>query len=262
MRPAVVLVHGIRISATQWRPQLEMLSRAGIPALAPDLPGHGSRRGEPFTIAGARETIEAAVAELRERHPGAPIAVVGLSMGGYLTVNWAAWTTRPPAAVLAAGCGTQPHGLGLHAYRLISRLLTMRPGSGEAVSNAMARLVLPREGHQALTAGGVAAEVMDPALAEMAAVDTHHDISRIDVPIWFVNGRWDHFRIHEERFLRAARHGRLVIVPRAHHVVSLVQPVAFGRILLRFLDEIERSAGPAEADRSGAKRAGAHSTRC
>lgn len=239
MRSAVVLVHGIRISATQWAPQIEVLRRAGIPYRAPDLPGHGSRRGEGFTIAGARETIEAAVAELRAEHPGAPIAVVGMSMGGYLALNWAAWTEHPPTAVLAAGCGTQPQGTGLQLYRRVARVLSRQRGGGETVSNAVARIFLPRAGLEALLQGGVAVEVMDPALEQMGTVDTHRDIAQIDVPIWFVNGRWDHFRIHERRFLRAARTGHLTIVPRAHHLVSLVRPVAFSRIMLRFLDEVE-----------------------
>ncbi|ROR73557.1 alpha/beta fold hydrolase [Bogoriella caseilytica] len=240
MRPAVVLVHGIRISATQWAPQREVLRRAGIPHRAPDLPGHGRRRGEPFTIAAARQAIEDAVSALRAEHPGAPIAVVGMSMGGYLTLNWAAWTEYPPAAVLAAGCGTQPQGSGLELYRRVARVLSRRRSGGEAVSNAMARVFLPRSGQEALLQGGVAVEVMEPALEQMGTVDTHADVASIDVPIWFVNGRWDHFRIHERRFLLAAHDGHLVIVPGAHHLVSLVRPVAFSRIMLRFLDEVER----------------------
>lgn len=225
-----------------------MLRRAGIPYRAPDLPGHGSRRGEPFTIAAARATIEAAAAELREEYPRAPIAIVGMSMGGYLALNWSAWTENPPTAILAAGCGTQPHGAGLQLYRRVARVLSRRRDRGEAVSNAVARLFLPPSGVAALRRGGVAVEVMDPALEQMGTVDTHDDIRRIEAPIWFVNGRWDHFRIHERRFLRAARSGQLTIVPRAHHLVSLVQPVAFSRIMLRFLDEAELAA---EDGRSG-----------
>lgn len=251
MRPAVVLVHGIRISATQWAPQIEVLRRAGIAHCAPDLPGHGSRRGEDFTIAAVRQTLEEEVAELREEHPGAPIAVIGMSMGGYLTLNWAAWTQHPATAVLAAGCGTQPQGTGLELYRKVARVLSGPHGGGEGVSNAVARVFLPRAGQKAIREGGVAVEVMDPALAQMGTVDTHGDISRIAVPIWFVNGRWDHFRIHEKRFLRAAQDGQLTIVPGAHHLVSLVRPVAFSRIMLRFLDEVERLA---EVDRSDPKR--------
>ena len=50
MSVPVVLVHGLRTSRTMWRAQLEALARAGRPAVAVDLPGHGTRLGEPFTL--------------------------------------------------------------------------------------------------------------------------------------------------------------------------------------------------------------------
>ncbi len=238
MQPTVVLVHGIRISSTIWRRQLEALEAADVPALAPDLPGHGTRRGEPFTLDGARATIEDAVVRAGRDRPGAPVVVAGLSMGGYLALHWAARTPHPPAALLAAGCTTQPGGVGLPAYRAVARLLGRLPDGGAGTSDLVARIFLPPEARADLEAGGVAVEVMADALAEMGKIDALGDVAGIDTPIWFVNGRWDHFRGHERRFLAAARHGRLVVVPRAHHVVSLVQPVAFNRVLLELTDDV------------------------
>ncbi|WP_319946599.1 alpha/beta fold hydrolase, partial [Cellulosimicrobium cellulans] len=46
--PPVVLVHGSRTSRSMWRDQLAALGRAGVRAVAVDLPGHGVRRGEAF----------------------------------------------------------------------------------------------------------------------------------------------------------------------------------------------------------------------
>ena len=46
-RAHVVLVHGLRTSATMWRRQVAALERRGIDAVAVDLPGHGTRMHEP-----------------------------------------------------------------------------------------------------------------------------------------------------------------------------------------------------------------------
>src|SRR5690625_7347644 len=60
----VVLVHGTRASRTMWLRQLEALAQARVPAVAPDLPGHGRRAGEPFTLDGAVAAVEEAAASL------------------------------------------------------------------------------------------------------------------------------------------------------------------------------------------------------
>jgi pimeloyl-ACP methyl ester carboxylesterase len=65
------------------------------------------------------------------------------------------------------------------------------------------------------------------------------DLARIQAPVWLVNGAFDHFRGEERRFLAACRDGRLVVVPRATHLVSLVQPARFTRVLLEAVDEVD-----------------------
>src|SRR5690606_39795796 len=89
----VVLVHGTRASRTMWLRQLEALAQARVPAVAPDLPGHGRRAGEPFTLDGAVAAVEEAAASL-----AGDVVVAGLSLGGYLALHWAARTERPVAA--------------------------------------------------------------------------------------------------------------------------------------------------------------------
>jgi pimeloyl-ACP methyl ester carboxylesterase len=71
-------------------------------------------------------------------------------------------------------------------------------------------------------------------------LDPEAALARIDVPIWFVNGRFDHFRFEERRMLRAAPDGRLVVVPGATHLVSLVRPDDFAAVVLGAVAEVER----------------------
>ena len=235
-----MLVHGIRASRTMWLRQLAALQAAGVPAVAPDLPGHGARADEDFTVAAALDTIEAAAAATE-----GPFVVAGLSLGGYLTLHWAARTELRPEALLAASCTTQPRGPGLLLYRRLAALIGRMPDGGAGLNDLMVRRFLPEPAQQDLAAGGMTMSVMSAALEGMAQVDALADVARVDVPIWFVNGRWDHFRGHERRFLAAAREGRLVVVPGATHLVSLVRPVAFNRVLLDLVDEVASEQGDA-----------------
>ena len=58
---SIVLIHAIRSSRTMWKGQVRRLRERGYQVIAPDLPGHGRRRGEPFTLEGARATLDHAV---------------------------------------------------------------------------------------------------------------------------------------------------------------------------------------------------------
>lgn len=233
--PTVVLVHGLRASRSMWLRQLEALDRAGVPASAPDLPGHGSRRGEPFTIGGALAAVEEAA-----RSAAGDVVVAGASLGGYLAVHWAATTARRPAAVLAAACSTRPRGIGLNAYRRLAALIECLPDQGAGLHDTLARRVLPAQAVADLAVGGSAMGVMDPVLAAMGDIDPLADLRALgDVPVWLVNGRWDHFRLEERAFLAACADGRLVVVPGATHLVPLVRPVAFTRVLLELVDAVD-----------------------
>ena len=62
MTRSIVLIHAVRSSRTMWKGQTRRLRERGYTVIAPDLPGHGRRRGEPFTLEAALATIDEAVA--------------------------------------------------------------------------------------------------------------------------------------------------------------------------------------------------------
>ena len=97
MTVQVVLVHGIRTSATMWRAQLAHLAERGNPATAVELPGHGVRMAETFTLEGAFATIDAAV---RDAAANGPVLLVGHSMGGLLSI------ASTSVGCSGGGCGT------------------------------------------------------------------------------------------------------------------------------------------------------------
>jgi pimeloyl-ACP methyl ester carboxylesterase len=81
-------------------------------------------------------------------------------------------------------------------------------------------------------AGGVALEVMQDALRELRGIRMEAALSRIDLPVWLVNGTFDHIRLQERRFLAATKRGTLVRIPGATHMVSLARPAEFTSLLV------------------------------
>lgn len=233
----VVLLHGARTSRTMWRPQLMALGRAGRRAVAIDLPGHGRRIGERFTLEGSLTAVDDAVADL-----GGRAVVVGLSLGGYTAMHWAARRPEAAAGVVAAGCSSLPEQPATRAWLLLARGFARLPDRGAWFNQRLVDAALPPEAGAALAEGGYALEVMVDLLTAMQRVDPLADLARTRCPVWLVNGQWDHFRLQERRLLAAAPDARLVVVRGATHLVSLVRPVAFTRVLLEALAEVDARA--------------------
>lgn len=229
----ILLVHGIRTSATMWRHQVARLRDDGHSVLAIDLPGHGALLGEEFTVEGALREIDAGVTAL-----GGRVMLVGLSLGGYYAIAYAGAHPERVAGLVAADCSTVPGGPGLAAYRGLARGIRLLPDRGLWLHTTMVRALVPRQGALDVLAGGVALDVMDAGLRATATLRPLASLAAYPGPVWLVNGALDQFRLNERRFLAACRRGRLVIVPGATHLVSLAQPQRFTAVLRRVAAEL------------------------
>ncbi len=242
----VVLVHGIRTSATMWRAQVAYLRERGIPVVAVDLPGHGSRMSEEFTLGSAFATIDDAVQDAATR---GPVLLVGHSMGGLLCIEYAGREDPPPlAGFVAASCTAIPRGVGLAAYRLITRGFDSLPDRGMWLTNRMLDRILPDETRPDFGAGGYALDAQDIALRSLSVLDLLAALHRIDVPLWFVNGQLDQLRGNERLFMRVARHAELIVVPRTTHHVTVMRPAVFNAILNLAVETLARAESQAPAD--------------
>lgn len=239
MAVQVVLVHGIRTSATMWRAQVAHLRQRGTPVTAVDLPGHGTRRDEAFTLDGAFVTIDDAVQDAATR---GPVLLVGHSMGGLLSIEYVGAAPGPPVAgFVAASCTSLPRGIGLAAYRFFTRRFDSLPDRGLGLTNRVLDRTLPPETRPDFGAGGYAFDAQDTALSSLAELDIVASLRRIDVPLWFVNGQWDQLRTNERMFLAVAPHAELVVVPRTTHLVTAMRPRVFNALLEVALTTIEAS---------------------
>ena len=226
---SVVMVHGIRTSASMWRAQVEHLRARGVEAVAVDLPGHGTRMREQFTLEGAMQTIDAAVQRAAAR---GPVVLSSHSLGGLISIEYMGQVSPPPVdAFVAASCTAIPRGVALGSYRALARGVDALPGRGMWFSERLLDRTLPAETRGDFGAGGYALDMQDTALASLSALDLLTALRRIEVPIWFVNGQFDQLRLQEQLFQRVAKHAELIVVPRTSHLVTAMRPRVFNAVL-------------------------------
>lgn len=241
MAVSVVMVHGIRTSATMWRAQRIYLEDRGVRAVALDLPGHGTRMAEEFTIAGAMDTIDRAV---REAAGHGPVLLVGHSMGGLLSVEYAGTDPAPPiAGLVAASCTAVPRGAALATYRALTRTADALPRRGMWAADFVLDRTLPARTREDFGAGGYALDTQHVALRALSALDLLVALQRIRVPVWFVNGQYDQLRVNERQFVRLVPQAELIVVPRTSHLVTAMRPEVFNAVLGVALATVERDAG-------------------
>ncbi|MBD5786793.1 alpha/beta fold hydrolase [Cellulosimicrobium terreum] len=220
-----------------WRAQLEALDRAGVPAVAVDLPGHGTRRGERFTLDGAVEAVAQGADDV-----GGGAVVVGLSLGGYVAIEARARHPERVLGLVAAACSTPPSTRLRDGWLVLARGIERLPDGGAALNQALVDRTLSGTAGSDLAAGGFALDVMSDILREVGACEPLRSLAAAQSPVWVVNGRWDHFRTSERAFVAAAGRGgapaRLVVVPGARHLVSLDAPVPFTRVVLEAVADV------------------------
>ena len=240
MPTSVVLVHGIRTSSTLWRAQVKYLHERGHSVVAVDLPGHGTRMDETFTLDGAFATIDQAVAQVST---DGPVLLVGHSMGGLVSIAYAASDAAPQlAALVAASCTAIPRGAGLAAYRTLAGLFDRLPDRGMWLSMQVLAATLPAETRIDFGAGGYALDAQDATLKSLSELDLLSSLRRLKMPVWFVNGQFDQLRMNERLFQRLVPDAELIVVPRTSHLVTAMRPEVFNAVLSVALATVEASA--------------------
>lgn len=235
MRTRVVLVHGSRLSSAQWAPQLPLLAPHVDVSLV-DLPGHGTRATEDFTIARCVEVIDEAV-----RADDAPVVLVGHSLGGYAAMAYAAEHGPALTGLVLAGCSTTPRGPGALIYRQVAALTDrLGPERMTRINDRVLRRFYPPERIEPVIAGGYWFHPTASAWREVMEHCRPSMLWHVTCPVLILNGQYDQFRWGTKDFLRAAPQARVRIIPRASHLACLDRPEAFARAVLDFVDSVER----------------------
>lgn len=258
-RAGIVFVHGMRTSSAIWERQVEHVRDAGHDAVAVDLPAHGALNRERFSMPRAFEVLDEAAGSFGADRP---VVVVGLSLGGYTSLAWAAHHagTAPDATapqlsgVVAAGCSSDPKGKPVALFRDVAHLAVtgttaVRRGLRDASLAWRAALTGGRSRAGGLevaallgdTAPRPGWDIVTDALTHLAGRSSVASTRALRVPVWFVNGARDRMRLEESRHVAAAERGALVVVPDAGHDVNSDAPDAFNRVLSRALHDFARA---------------------
>lgn len=232
----IVFVHGMRITRRMWQPQMESLA-SEFRLVAMDLPGHGTLRNETFHVDGAVAELVRVVDET----VGGRAVVVGISLGGYIAIEFGARYPEKTAGLVIASASVEPRGWYNFPYRILSTLMVILPESWlNRLNRAIFLMAYGRRRAQPLIAPGFFMRGGAAGTREVMSREFAPKLATYPGPVLLLNGQWDlGFRMHEKRFLAAARKGRVEVIPRAFHIANIDRPEAFSRAVGRFARSID-----------------------
>lgn len=236
-RPLLVLLHGTRFDAREWDGYAERIPEADLVCV--DLPGHGSRAGEPWTTDGIERAVDdAIVAHVPDSTPlspgrtsGRPVILAGHSLGGYVATRLAAKRPSAYAAVVTIGAEADPtrHPVLLHLYSDFSRVMEL---VGPARMAGVANRIMGTLGADATRLpDDTGYAVLPDAWADIAEHAGIHEIAEIDCPVWIVAGAFDQLGIDSRAYAAAARDGHRRLIPRATHLAPITHPEQVAAVL-------------------------------
>lgn len=222
---AVILVHGATLNGRSWDPVRRRLD-ARLQVLAPDLPGHGARRDEAYTLQGGVDTIVACAQALGET----PFIVAGDSLGSYTAQAAAASLPQDRLKGMVLG-GASHEFIGWPVLPYLGKSLLFRAVLALRDEQALVAAKMPAtlrgcgmdEADVAATIGaGISVKVFPQAVRALHGVDFKAMLAAIAQPTLFINGDLDRNHVRgEARYVAAARQASVQRFAACEHGVSL-----------------------------------------
>jgi pimeloyl-ACP methyl ester carboxylesterase len=243
----VLLIHGDPLNRQFWQPQIEAL-RDVARLLAPDLRGHGDSQPTPgdYTMDLLADDLNAFLDGLGVVQP---VALCGLSMGGYVAFAFlrrfpqrvggliltatraAADSPEAQAGRLQAMQRARQEGVDAIAESMLSRLLAPQSYAQRPDLLAELRAIMQRTSLEAVL-GDLAGMRLRP--------DSTPTLAHIRVPTLIVHGADDQIiPLAEAQAMQTAIPGaRLAVIEGAGHLPNLEQPAAYNHLLSEFIQSL------------------------
>lgn len=243
MQMTVILIHGATLNGASWAPVRRYLEGAGLRVLTPDLPGHGKRRDERYTLPGAVRTI----AELAATLDGAPLILAGDSLGGYTAQAAAAHLPREQLKGLVLGGSshefrgwpTIPYRVKALMFRATFAVQDEQKVIEEKVPGLLREYGLDERDVEATMAGGFSLAVFPQAVAALCGVDFRAKLAAISQPVMFINGDLDAKHVRgEAAYVAAARDATVQRFAGCDHGVSLRRSGEYAELVRQFAQRV------------------------
>lgn len=231
----IVFLHGMRVTRRMWQPQIVRLSDE-FRVITVDLAGHGSLKGEMFHVERSAEELAGVIDEAANGRA----LVVGLSLGGYIAMEFGARHPEKAAGLVIASASVEPQGWYAFPYAFLSRLMEKLP---ERWLNWASRKFFVwaygQRRAQPLIAPGFFMRGGAAGIREVMHQKFAPKLASYPGPVLLLNGAWDlGFRLHEKKFLAAAKNAKLQVIPRAFHISNIDQPEIFSDAVRSFASSI------------------------
>jgi pimeloyl-ACP methyl ester carboxylesterase len=256
--PTLVLIHGLGSYMPVWQRNLDELAKHHR-VVAVDLPGYGksSKANYDYSMAFYARTVEGVISALGLRR----VVLVGHSMGGQIAMTHALrYPRRAEALVLVAPAGFEPFGRGEGSWlaEAVDKDYVAKTPAEAVYANVAGNFyAMPKEARfmvddRLRVIGGPDFDAYTYAVARSVYAMVHEPVlerlGEIRVPALVVFGEDDGLipnpilhggttRAVAEGGTRRLSQGRLVMIPRAGHMVQFERPVEFDAALLDFLKE-------------------------
>jgi len=233
---AIVFLHGMRVTRRMWQPQMEALA-SEFRLIALDLPGHGALSEEPFEFDRAVEQV----AKVVDHAGNGRALIVGLSLGGYVAMEFGArYPDKAPGLVIASA-SVEPRGWYNLPYKLLFAAMAYLPeGWLSGLNRALFLVVYGKKRAQPLIAPGFFMHGGAEGIRDVMSREFGPRLAAYPGPVLLLNGAMDlGFRLHEKRFLRIAQQGQLEVIPKAFHISNIDQPELFSQAVRRFARSLQ-----------------------
>ncbi len=244
-QPTLILIHGATTNGRMWDAVRRGLD-ARYRVLTPDLPGHGARRDETFTLPAAITCIVDAARSVS----GSPVVIIGDSLGGYTAMASAASLAPDQLkGLVLGGCSSNLKGLRLLPYRLQSALfgtvVALRLEERLIASMAgklVSKVAMRQDDADAMVSAGISLRVFPQAVNALRDIDFRAKLAAVDQPVLILNGTKDsgHMR-HEPSFLAVARDATVHHFPNCEHGVTVRRPAECAALINEFCARVFES---------------------
>ena len=242
--PVLVLVHGATLNSRMWDPVRRYLGPA-YRVVTLDLPGHGKRISEPYSMDGAVRAVAAAVQSVAP----APVILVGDSLGSYSSMAAAASLPQERLkGLVLAGATFGFSGRNVVSYVFkgwLFKALASLLGEQRVIEKLMPKAfgpdgynLLPDDA-RAIIDAQMSVVAFGQAVSAMRHVDHRAKLAAIEQPVLIMNGDLDAVNVAEEAsFLAVAQNASSQRFTGYEHGISLWHPQEFARCVNEFADKV------------------------